>query len=374
MNLTDSTTSDTVVINPEKAALENRIKELEGRLSLAIGFRDQLAFQHYIDNPPVRSPQELYQRACSSDGVTIETWLPTWLKHIKENSEIYDFRANSVMAEHGKSAYKPTIIIGSGPSLKYNVDVLAQNSKDYTIVACSHSFAFLEDNGVKVDYYVNLDSGTITIDELAQGGKKTPEYYWNLTKDRVLVTAITGHPDFHKKWQGEKRFYSVMASHPDFVKAHEEITKQFRPTFSVGGNCLGACLYFAKAILGACPIVFLGADFSFGYDKKFHSWDSPYDQQYSGLMYAFDIYGQKVGTWPSYYNFKNWFEFVACGGQGNQPGLYINCTEGGILGAYPEGNIRQIQQMRLKDFFWAYNLHKRMPEMLDPNAQAQLLF
>ena len=365
---------DTIIVNPKVIALENKVKELEARLSQSIGFRDGLVYQGYIDNPPVRNPQELYQAACRNDGVTISTWLPTWIKHIKENNERYDFRANSVMNDYGKSAYKPTIIIGAGPSLKYNVDILAREKGEMIVVACSHAFAFLEDHGVKCDYVINLDSGPITLPELVEGGKEPPEYYWNLAKERTLVTAITGNPEFHEKWQGRKLFYSVMASSPEFVAAHEEITKQFRPTFSVGGNCLGACLYFAKAILGASPIVFMGADFSFGYDKKFHSWDSPYDQQFSGLVPAFDVFGNKVFTWPSYYNFKNWFEFIACGGQGNQPGMYINCTEGGILGSYAEGNIRQITQLRLKDFFWTYNLHKQMPDLLNPGKQVQLLF
>jgi hypothetical protein len=360
----DAVNAGTIIINPEVIALQNQVGALQAKLKDAVVFESDLQFQGYIENPPVRNAKELYHKACANDGVTIDTWFDTWIKYIKDNNEKYNFKENSAYQEFGKSALKPTIIIGAGPSLKKNIAVLAKEKGDMIVVACLHAFAFLEDNGVHADYYVNLDSGPITIEEMCQGGKEKPEYYWNLSKERVLITTVTGHPDLHAKWQGKKLFYGVMASTPEFAAAYAQIT-DFNLIFSVGGNTLGACLYFAKAILGACPIVYMGADFAFGMDKKFHSWDSPYDQQYSGLNWAYNVFGYKVGTWPSYYNFKNWFEFIACGGQGNQPGMYINCTEGGILGAYAEGNIRQITQMRLTDFFWTYNLHKQLPAMVD---------
>lgn len=377
--LTESTTangvelvSSPIIVNPQIVSLENEVKALREKLKDAVLFESDLQYQNYIENPPVRNAKELYHRACSNDGVTIDTWFDTWIKYIRENNERYNFQENSAYQEFGKSALKPTIIIGAGPSLKKNVDVLAKEKGDMIVVACLHAFAFLEDNGVHADYYVNLDSGPITIEEMCQGGKEKPEYYWNLTKDRTLITSVTGHPDLLSKWQGKKLFYGVMASTPEFAAAYAKITK-FNLIFSVGGNTLGACLYFAKAILGACPIVYMGADFAFGMDRKFHSWDSPYDAMYSGLQTAYNVFGCKVATWPSYFNFKSWFEFMACGGNGNQPGMYINCTEGGILGSYAEGNIRQIQQMRLKDFFWTYNLHKKLPAIVESDNY-QFLF
>jgi hypothetical protein len=62
------------------------------------------------------------------------------------------------------------------------------------------------------------------------------------------------------------------------------------------------------------------------------------------VVRATDVFGHRVKTWQSYYNFKCWFESRAC----SVPGTYINATEGGILGSYPEGNIEQIKQMAFK--------------------------
>jgi hypothetical protein len=110
--------------------------------------------------------------------------------------------------------------------------------------------------------------------------------------------------------------------------------------------------------MGANPLVFVGADFSFSYTKKFHAWDSKYDKDIGRALRATDIYGNRVLTWQSYFNFKSFFDWLAC----TVPGIYINCTEGGILGAYPEGNIMQIQQMELSRLVRMYSINEDMKD------------
>jgi len=381
---TDTTVSNTVpgMVLPLSATdvmvdnLKKRVAALEEKLSDAVIFRDYLQLAPYIPGPPVPGgPQALYDRACSADNVTIKQWFDIWLDHVAKNKKRFgDFEKMSVMQDYAASALQPVIVAGSGPSLKKNVKALAAERGNIKVVSCLHNFAFFEDNGVNADYYVNLDAGDVTISEMSQGGREPEPHYWERTKDRTLVTAITGHPDLINRWKGRVLFYNVIAPTPEYIHRLKEITK-FNVTYSVGGNSLGACLYHAKAILGGCPIAYVGADFCFGYNKKFHSWDSPYDKQFSGLMKAVDIYGMPVWTWPSYFNFKCFFDFLACGGQGNQPGQYYNCTEGGILGAYNEGNIVQIKQESLAAFLWSYNLHKRIPELLSRDeANYQFLY
>lgn len=357
--------------------LETEKKELVDRLSHAVLFDNELHYQNYIDGPPVPNKEHLYHRACSSDGVTCDSWLDTWIDHVQKNCAAFDVKKLSVESEAAKFAYKPCIIAGSGPSQKKNAHLL-RDRNGIGLVSCLHNFGFYEDIGVKPDYYLNLDAGPITIAEMCQGGAnqgqaKGEEWYWERTKDHTLVTSVTGHPELLKKWRGKILFYMVIAPNPKYVEAVNKCT-DLACYFSVGGNTLGACLYMAKAVLGANPIAMVGADFSFSYAKKFHPFDSPYDQQYSGVVYATDVFGNRVGTWPSYFNFKAWFEYIACGGKGNQPTMMFNCTEGGILGAYPEGNIRQITQMTLKEFLFVYNLHKQFPQTLEPKSEFRFLF
>lgn len=326
-----------------------------------------LQFQPYIE-PPV-TPDTMIQRATSNDRITITSWKKQWFDQLAQNKARYDWNKDNVMNVHGVQAMKPVICIGSGPSLRKTVGELAKNGQDICKVACCHSFAYLEDHGAPADYYVNLDAGDVTIEELSQGGKEDPEYYWKLTKDRVLVTASVGNPKFLKKWKGKILFYSIGIPDQYFTDNFA-----FEPYFTVGGNTLGAGTYFAKAILGANPVIFMGADFSFGSDKRFHSWDSPYDQKYQGLIPWTNIFGNRVMTWPSYFNFKSWFDFIACGGPGGRPGLWINATEGGILGAYPEGNIRYIYQMSAREALMMYNDYKIIKELIKPESLAKTIY
>jgi hypothetical protein len=347
------------------------IEQLKSQLSRSVEM--DLKFQEYIPFPPVQNKEHLYSRACGNDHITVTSWFDQWISQLKANSQIYDFKKLSVMNEYTKNALKPCIIAGSGPSLKKNVKELSNNKGDMCLVSCLHNFAFFEDNNVKPDYYLNLDAGDITISELAEGGKEKPDYYWEKTKDFTLVTVVNSHPELLNKWQGEILFFNVIVPDQTYIDKMKEIT-DFNVVFNVGGNALGACLYFAKAILGSNPIAFIGADFCFSYNKKFHSWDSPYDQKYAGLTPWTDIFGNRVYSWASYINFKCWFDYIVLGGKGNNPGIYINCTEGGILGAYPEGNIRQIQQWSLSEFLFSYNSHKMLPDLIKDNDKFALLF
>ena len=340
-------------------------------------------YQGYIDNPPAR-PEQLWKNACSNDELTISSWNDTWSKNLKANCEKYDVHGLSCWKFFSRESFKPVIIAGSGPSIKTNSkylkphwdnktnpetgkveEMLTGGRHEIRIVSCLHNFGYFEDNNImgKDDYYLNLDAGDLTISEVYEGGSKEESWYWERSKDRTLITTVFANPVLLEKWQGEIFFFQTPSSS---VKGLNELVDiSVVPTFSVGGNALGACLYFAKAILGGSDIVFIGADFAFDYSNKFHGWKSPYDKQFSGVIPVTDVFGNRVWTWASYFNFKCYMDFVAGGGKGGNPQSFINCTEGGILGAYPEGNIQQIKQMSLKECLTVYNMHKNMPLYLE---------
>ena len=277
---------------------------------------------------------------------------------------------NLASNEIGKQALKPVIIAGSGPSLFKNIDALREHRGDICLVSCLHNFAYFEDNGVSADYYVNLDAGECTIDEMCIGGKQEKEYYFELSKDRVLVTPLVGHPGLHANWKGKMLWYNTAADE----SFHGETKKILNVPlfFRMGGNVLGSCFYFAKCVLGGNPIIFIGADFSFGYNKRFHSYATDYDKS-QGDQAAVDVFGNKVYTWPSYYGFKRFFEYEIMGGRTGVGGIYINCTEGGLLGAYPQGNMRQIIQRDLASVLYEYNLYKLLPGSLNPDTPQTVL-
>ena len=347
------------------ACLEEENKALKEKLSKSVEMT--LEYQGVIDGPPCRA-QDLYSKACGNDNITITSWQKTWLDNVRENAAKYDFFEHSVMQDFKKFEYHPAIVAGSGPSLKKNVAELLKKPDGIPLVSCLHNFGYFEDLGLNVEYYMNLDAGDVTIPEVSQGGTKPEQFYWDLTKDRTLCTSVCANPKLIEKWQGRILFFNSMVPSQEYIAEYQKITK-FMLTYNVGGNTLGAALYHARAVLGCMPIAFVGADFAFDYTKKFHPFETPYDDQFSGVIPCTDVFGNRVYAWNSYHNFKSIFEYYALGGHlGVQP-LFVNCTEGGILGAFDQGNMKQIIQMKLKDFLHTYCVHSEMENIAkDVNA------
>ncbi len=347
----------------EKEILElQAIKEKMARGEL---IEMRLDFQNNIEDPPV-SPQQLYSQACSGDAMTIQAWEKTWLENIRANKEKFgSFADRSIGKFFNSQSLKPVIIAGAGPSLKRNGDQL-KDRHGVTLVSCLHNFHYFEDRDIDCDFYVTLDAGRITVEEVAEGGSHDAEWYWERTKGKKLLAYIGTHPELLSKWRGEIYFYNSPVPNEAFMAELNKI-ESFNCYVSSGGNVLGACLYIAKGYLGGNPIAFVGADFAFSYTHKFHAWDSKYDKNLGMVIKACDVFGNKVLTWQSYANFKSWFDQVAC----TVPGIWINCTEGGTLGSYPEGNISAIKQMRLSYFFDMYTMSRHIEKQAKEPATAE---
>lgn len=328
----------------------------------------ELEYQPYIEHMPI-APKQLFAEACQNDEVTVNSWRKTWEANVKTNHEKFGpFAEKSVGKLFGHSHQRPVIIAGAGPSLKNNVGDL-KNRKGLTLISCLHNFHFLEDNDAPADFYVTLDAGEVTIEEVAEGGKRSPEEYWELTKDRTLIAYIGTSPRLLEKWKGKILFYNAPVPDQEFMKFIDSV-EPFNVYVSNGGNVLGACLYLAKAFFGASVVGFVGADFCFSYDKKFHGWDSKYDAKLGHVMRVRDVFGLPVYTWKSYHNFKGWFEYISM----TVPGFYINCSEGGTLGAYADGNIRSIIQMSIKDFVRQFTMYEEIEEQAkNPKVQEKKL-
>lgn len=331
----------------------------------------ELEYQNYITNPPV-STNQLWNQACSNDVTTVNHWRDHWIRNIQSNFKTHGpFSDRSIGELFGKYQGKSCVLAGSGPSLGYNGHLLKDRG-DIPLISCLHNFHFFEDRGIPVDFYVSLDAGDITAEEVSEGGEKSDEEYWEMTKDRTLLAWIGASPLLLKKWKGKILFFNCPVPDQEVIDAQEKL-EVFNIFVSNGGNVLGGCFYIAKAILGCVTTAFVGADFCFSYQNKFHAWKSKYDAKMGHVIRMVDVFGNKVHTWQSYANFKSWFEHMAL----TIPGIYINCTEGGTFGAYPEGNIMAVQQMPLYSFL---NMHNRniseiLPQCKDPKIkEKKILF
>lgn len=330
-----------------------------------------LELQGTIPTPPI-SLRDMYKGACSCDDVTMDAWSAKWLSNIAANKAKFgNFGDNGIGKVFGQFAGKPCIIAGAGPSLAKNIHLLKSRPKDMGLVSCLHNFHYMIDHDCKPDFFVSLDAGDVTIEEVTEGSKRlgdpskfregddwvSEDYYWAETEKYTLVCYIGTSPKLLEKWRGKVLFFNAPVPNKEFRDKVNSI-EVFYQWISNGGNVLGACLYFAKGYLGSQVTIFIGADFSFSneHEARFHPWHSKYDSSIGKAMRAVDIYSNGVWTWPSYWNFKLWFDYVTY----TLPGIYINATEGGIFGSYREGNIANVKQMDLDKVFETFNIHEQL--------------
>jgi hypothetical protein len=303
-----------------------------------------LSLQPFLDQPPL-APEQLQEKAVSNDAHTIGHWRETWIGNYKKNKEHFgSFAQKSIGKLYNTNQHKPAIIIGSGPSLKDALKGLRMNQElknPLLTISCLHNFGLFQDEGIKIDYYLSLDAGSIVMKDISEGRKESPEYYWEKSKDAKLLAYAASDPKLFKNWQGEVNIFNAVIPDMSVQKELDDIEK-FSHCVSSGGNALGACLFMAKGIFGSSTIMLVGADFCFSYDNTFHSYKTSYDTL-GGVVLHPDIFGIPRKTWPSYLNFKFWFDKVAMmvGGE------WISCSQG-ILGSYMGGNLRHFKYIPLE--------------------------
>ena len=317
----------------------------------------ELELQPMIDKIPVPSEQ-LWEKACSGDRLTIDTWRDTWIKnyqHTKDRfKELGDYSYGQLF---GINRYKPAIVCGSGPSLKTSIPALKRNREQpnpVMTVSALHNFGYFEDENCHADYYMTLDAGPIVVDDVYEGRQKAPEEYWAASKDQTLIASACSPPELFELWQGKVYLLSILVPDMEVRDALNKI-ERLSHYISGGGNVTGGCIYAAKAVMGSGEIIAVGFDCCFDYDHKFHAYPTNYDNfNGNGIGKVIkwpDIFGIPRSTWPSYYNFKCWADWLTF----NVPGRWASASEG-IWGAYPEGNLSSIRYAPLAGLLKAYSI------------------
>jgi len=323
-----------------------------------------LEFLPYLIEPPV-APAQLHKQAVSNDSQTIEAWREIWIKNAGINHDKHGpFGDSHIGQQFDRYRNQPVIVLGSGPSLKNSIPALKE-TKTIPVISCLHNFHYLMDHGIHVDLWVTLDSGKVTIEEISEGGALEPERYIEKTEGQTLAAFISSDPDLIDTWKGDVKWFSCGIP-DDKIRAEYEDVEKFEIYVSNGGNVLGASMYIARAIWGCNPIAMSGADFCFDYIKKFHPWDSKYDGKLGQALITNDIFGNKVYTWKSYSNFKGWFDGVSI----KCPGIWINISEDGTWGAYPQGLIPSVRQMAAADFVKMYHISEEIRYMCENPSNA----
>ena len=273
------------------------------------------------------------------------SWGPRWIKNLKANvKKVGDLGRFGIMHLENRWAGKTAYLVGAGPSLKNNVNDIPKDGKIITNV---HAVKFLIENGIKPDYVGVIDA----YDRQAK---------WcdigNESKGISLLMDINCSPEIFKTWKGPIIFFRTIGKGDTGLAKDLWDLSDMDHLIRSGGNVMTAMLYAAR-IMGMKKFVFIGHDyanvgFDFGVDYANGQRDTgktsrgPKKDKFMDSMWGVDIQGLGVITLMRMWIYKFWTESFATGQKDCE---FLNCTEGGILGSYPQGNLSFIKQCRLQE-------------------------
>lgn len=288
---------------------------------------DMIRERTFLDTIPQLYLDEGNDLADRMNKGTMISWATTWQKNVSKNTRSYDFASMSIKglskAHVGETAY----LIGCGPSLAANIEDLKR--KEGIKISVLHALPYLLKQGVIPDYVVAIDARRLNSAWMSDGP-------W------TLLTDIVTHPVTLRKWHGKKYFFR---SHALEGLSFDKYT-DFKDYISCGGNSLGAGYSIAHG-MGCNRIVFVGMDLANGFQRH-TNYANGWSNRKTGVdtFLTCDISGRGIYSLVRMHMYKMWYDMQAC----NHPEVeHINATQGGILGAYMEGNIKSMKQMKLED-------------------------
>lgn len=229
--------------------------------------------------------------------------------------------ANGIRQLKDKFKGIPGIVVGGGPSLDKNVDLLKEAEGKAVIITTDAAYRACERIGVKPDAIASIERD-----------KPTYDYFYKdrtFDEDVVLAGPNLLWPDIFKEYPGKKLIMTKTKSGPEgWWGGFFPMTEHLETGFS--------CSNVAHAVLdemGCNPIIFIGQDLAYTGNKR-HSEDSKYfennelnEEQKNkiNMCQVEDIYGDKVLTSDTFNLFRHCIEERIFKGST----MVIDATEGG---------------------------------------------
>lgn len=243
-----------------------------------------------------------------------------WVKNYLENkSRIIRFPVTRF--GHGKVA----ILIGASPAVKNQLGILRELDDNYVLICTPTTLKLLLDHEVYPDFVFAVEGRHHWISDLECD-----------TRDLTLIASPFLFPGALRKWQGPVYFNILRGG----KKYNELITADWEVTETGGGNSVSTSMIWALKYLGCRRFVFIGMSFCYYGNGNNYYYDGR-PQQVENLKRwefwkAMDIYGKNVYTTPTFMMYKMWLESAMKAAVENTQVEFVNCTEDGILGVWPE--------------------------------------
>ncbi len=232
-------------------------------------------------------------------------WVSAWgfiddellgMIHTIENAKSHDFVTETVSSDaNSPSDEKTFIIVGNGPSLDKNIELLKTNQDKFIIVSCGTALAALLRSGIKPDFHAEMERSNFT--PIVQNKWFTPNFCNNTT----LLALNTVSPKITNLFA-----HCLMFAKSNDVGTHilEKAGEQpLKPLFHCNPTVTNFAVSAVLAI-GASRIVLLGCDFGFRENTKHHAKQSDYFEDGSRLaniqpnteMQTVDNHGKALST------------------------------------------------------------------------------
>ncbi len=273
--------------------------------------------------------RSLSEKAQLIEGIshnTVLSRLGTWIKNTIENGKEFS-KYNKIVELKNRFSNVPAIIVGAGPSLGKNIELL-KFAKNKALIICVDTVMKEIEKYVEPDIVVALDSGEALLDYIN----------FENSESKVLFADVTLSPKVIEKWNG--KIYWFISGFSSIPYLDEIIERDFLDNDEVGRTSAGGCvvnsaIYIARKILNCDPIILLGADCGFYDIKQHHHGSANSLEEKNVIEIDEDIYGNSIYTTGVYQMYRYWAErFVSNEYKNeidNNDGLYINATEGGTI-------------------------------------------
>ena len=268
-------------------------------------------------------PSEEHDRLASEiNANTVEQRIKGWVDNLKANLK-YLQGGYGIVSLIGTLANVPVIVVGSGPTLDWNITALQGLETKAMIICAGSALAALQNAGVHPHFALMSDSWANNLRSL--NGVDIPKY--NFVVDSFV------HPIIAEALQGAKRLYwyhTPTIEGCPFTGALKEWTG-FIGEMASGGCGLTAAWSLGSTVCAGNPDILVGVPEAY-YDPHQH-YAKVVTDTHGVTTYATtveittDAQGVRCYTNKAYKSFALWFEDAFL----RIPGIHINCSEGGII-------------------------------------------
>ncbi len=256
---------------------------------------------------------------------TIQRFHELWKRNFQIN--LPDLQKNrGVGALRKKFRDIPGLVIGAGPSLDKNIQLVNKAQESSILFASDAAFKPLVHHGVEPHFVVCLDPQ----EDIARFFTDVPH------KGITLVAPSIVHPRILDLWEGHVVFYHKHA--PD-IPILTQIQNQVKLGLLTPGGTVLSVTYDLAFQAGCNPILFLGQDLSYS-EKITHSRssetpdasrDNTLSHQKENVVFETDGFGAILPTLKSMSVSKQWFEWAFTSWKRESGVGIFNCSEAGIL-------------------------------------------